>query len=590
MLLKCNESIFGNTKSGKSHACLQFSIGMMQSIQIEDLSFTYPSRSEPTLRGIDVTVDSGEFVLLTGPTGCGKSTLLRTLNGLIPHASGGKLSGCVRIDGMNVAEQALAVTCQLVGLLFQNPDDQLFCIVVEDEIAFGLENLGLPPSEIDRRIDVALERVGLPGFRYRLIASLSGGEKQRVALACVCAMQPRILLLDEPTSHLDPQATRDILEIIRHLNQALGMTVIIAAHQVNEIAPLCNRVWLMNNGELKSDLPIDQAFHDLEPYRQFGVQVPELAQLMEQLGYPERPLTLEHAVQLFANGRMSESSIDNRQLSIVNSITHRVSADNLPLISVQGLTFRYPRPSVDVLKEISFQIQRGEVVAIMGANGCGKTTLLMHLVALLRPSAGRVTIEGQDAKRCKPHHLAGKVGIIFQNPDLLLQAATVSDEVAFGPKNLKLSRQEVQNRLENILLTFDLDGLKAEAPYALSRGQRQRTAVAATFSLYPDLLLLDEPTTGQDHHHLQQLMGVLCDVMKRQNKTVIFCTHDVHLTLKYANRILLLHRGALIFDGTPDAAFAQPELLKQVSLVPPLTMQLAWELERGEEDQSDVGL
>jgi len=566
----------------------------MGSIEIENLHFTYPSRNTPTLRGIDAKIDPGAFILLTGPTGCGKSTLLRTLNGLIPHASGGNLSGSVRVGGTSVAEQPIAVTCQQVGLLFQNPEEQLFCIIVEDEIAFGLENQGLPSHQIDRRIDSALTQVGLAGFRNRQIASLSSGQKQRVALACVCAMQPRILLLDEPTSYLDPQATHDILEIIRELNRKLGITVIVAGHQVNEIAPLCGRVWLMNDGRLVSDLPIDQAFSELKRYSQLGVQVPELAQVAEQRGYSERPLTLDHAVQIFANpvqdSKQSQFHREETPDGLINSDTSSredgladltpvltqatpANPDNI-LAEVQNLSFRYPQTSTDVLKDVSFQIKQGEVVAIMGANGSGKTTLLLHLIALLRPSAGEVLIKGQDTRRCKPRHLAGQVGIVFQNPDLLLQAATVSEEVAFGPKNLKLSRQEVGERLEEILLMFDLETLKAEAPYALSRGQRQRTAVAASFSLYPDLLLLDEPTTGQDYYHLQQLMQMLDDTMKVQNRTVIFCTHDAHLTLEYASRVLLLHRGELIFDGTPDAAFANPERLEQASLVPPLAMQL----------------
>ena len=566
----------------------------MGGIEIENLHFTYPSRSTPTLRGIDAKVDSEAFILLTGPTGCGKSTLLRTLNGLIPHASGGKLSGSVRVNGATVAEQPIAVTCQQVGLLFQNPEEQLFCIIVEDEIAFGLENLGLPSHEIDRRIDSALTQVGLAGFRNRQIASLSSGQKQRVALACVCAMQPQILLLDEPTSYLDPQAAHDILEIIRDLNRQLGITVIIAGHQVNEIAPLCSRVWLMDDGKLVSDLPIDQAFSNLKPYSQLGVQVPELAQIAEQLGYSERPLTLDHAARLFANPTQDSkqpqshgdkapdcplsSDAPSSEVGLVEltpTLTQAtpVNPDHI-LVEVQELSFRYPQTSADVLKDISFQIKRGEVVAIMGANGSGKTTLLLHLIALLRPSAGQICIKGKDTRRCKPRHLAGQVGIVFQNPDLLLQAATVADEVAFGPKNFRLSRQQVEERLQEILPMFDLETLKMEAPYALSRGQRQRTAVAASFSLYPDLLLLDEPTTGQDYYHLQQLMQILHDTMRTQDKTVIFCTHDVHLTLEYANRILLLHRGELIFDGTPNAAFANPERLEQASLIPPLTMQL----------------
>ena len=369
--------------------------------------------------------------------------MLRTLNGLIPHASGGKLSGSVRVGGTSVAEQPIAVTCQQVGLLFQNPEEQLFCIIVEDEIAFGLENQGLPSHEIDRRIDAALTQVGLAGFRNREIASLSSGQKQRVALACVCAMHPQILLLDEPTSYLDPQATHDILEIIRDLNKKLGITIIVAGHQVNEIAPLCDRVWLMNDGELVSNLPIDQAFTDLTPYSRLGVQVPELAQVAEQLGYSERPLTLDHAVQLFAKPTQDSHRPELRWEEASDASSEKAgSADPTPdatnpdniLVEIQEISFRYPQTSADVLKDLSFQVKRGETIAIMGANGSGKTTLLLHLIALLRPSAGQVLIKGQNTRRCKPRHLAGQVGIVFQNPDLLLQASTVSEEVAFGPE------------------------------------------------------------------------------------------------------------------------------------------------------------
>ena len=406
----------------------------MGSIEIDGLYFTYPSRNAPTLCGINAKVDPAAFILLTGPTGCGKSTLLRTLNGLIPHASGGKLSGSVRVNGTSVAEQPITVTCQQVGLLFQNPEEQLFCITVEDEIAFGLENLGLPSHEIDRRIDSALTQVGLAGFRNRQITSLSSGQKQRVALACVCAMQPQVLLLDEPTSYLDPQATHDILEIIRDLNKNLGITVIVAGHQVNEIAPLCDRVWLMNDGKLVSDLPIDQAFTDLKPYSRLGVQVPELAQLAEQLGYSERPLTLDHATRLFENSTQDSKQLQLHRAEVpdgfINSEdssredesanltppptqTNPTNPDNI-LAEVQKLFFRYPQTSANVLKDISVQIKRGEVIAIMGANGSGKTTLLLHLIALLRPSAGQVLVKGQDTRRCKPRHLAGQIGSFFK--------------------------------------------------------------------------------------------------------------------------------------------------------------------------------
>ena len=515
----------------------------MASIEIENLGFTYPSREVPTLRGITARVPSGAFVLLTGPTGCGKSTLLRTLNGLIPHASAGTLTGTVHLNDKNVAAQPLATTCQQVALLFQNPDDQLFCTRVEDEIAFGLENLGFPPEKIKERIAVALKQVGLPDFASREISSLSGGQKQRVALAAVCAMQPQVLLLDEPTSHLDPRGTHDILTIVTQLNKELGITVILATHRTKDVAPLCDRVWLMNEGRLYLDLPEAEAFQDLTPYRHLGVQAP----------------------------KTEEPSAD-MPLSNPSDVSQKGTYETTPqtaLLSIRELHFSYPNTDADAVHAISCDVPRGEVLAIMGANGSGKTTLI-HLVAgLLRPAAGEVVIAGKSSSRPKLHQLAGKVGIVFQDPDLLLQAETVRNEVAFGPKNLKFLAQTLKSRVDGTLARFDLRDLDLEAPYSLSRGQRQRVAVAATFSLHPDLFLLDEPTTGQDAQHLHQLMDELCDEIRRENKTLIFATHDTELTLKYADRVLLLREGKVIFDGAPDAAFANSELLQQASLLAP---------------------
>ena len=509
----------------------------MASIEIENLGFTYPSRQTPTLKGVTTRVPSGAFVLLTGPTGCGKSTLLRTLNGLIPHASAGTLTGSVFLNGKNLATQPLATTCQQASLLFQNPEDQLFCTLVEDEIAFGLENLGFPSEEIKERIAFALEQVGLHRFGNREIASLSGGQKQRVALAAICAMQPQVLLLDEPTSHLDPQGTRDILDIVAKLNKEMGITVILATHRTREVAPLCDHVWLMDEGQLCLDLPKSEAFQDFDPYQRLGVQVP-----------------------------IGETALSTTQLPLRTAPVPAPSVNSN--LRISELHYRYPNTDKDAVHGISCEAQHGEVLAVMGANGSGKTTLIHLIAGLLRPSAGEVTIAGKARGRVKLHQLAGEVGIVFQNPDLLLQAKTVRDEVEFGPKNLKFPTKTLEERVNKTLSRFDLSNLAVEAPYALSRGQRQRTAVAATFSLHPDLFLLDEPTTGQDAQHLYRLMDELCDEIRRERKTLIFATHDMDLTLKYADRVLLLLDGEVIFDGAPNTAFANQELLKQVSLLP----------------------
>ncbi len=504
----------------------------MVPIQIENIFFTYPSRETPTLHGISAEISPGDFLLLTGPTGCGKTTLLRTMNGLIPHASAGTLTGIVNLNGQNVATQPLAATCQQAALLFQNPDNQLFCTLVEDEIAFGLENLGFPPEEIKKRLSSALEQVGLRGFENRRIVDLSGGEKQRVALASICAMQPQVLLLDEPTSHLDPRATRDILNIVKQLNTEMGITVVLATHQVKEVAPLCNRVWLMREGQLCLNAPKVKAFQDTTVFRSLGVEVPE----------PE----------------ISSTDVCTNSSSFLPL--------NNTLLNVRDLHFRYPNSDKHAVKSITCDVSRGEIIAIMGANGSGKTTLLHLIGRLLQPSAGEVTIDGKGAKRLKLHQLAGKVGIVFQNPDLLLQAETVKDEVEFGPKNLRLSTETLKNRVDRTLAQFKLADFAEEAPYSLSRGQRQRVAVAATFSLHPDIFLLDEPTTGQDAQHLQHLMDELYNQIRQENKTLIFATHNMRLTLKYADRVLLLREGEKIFDGAPDIAFTDPQLLQEASL------------------------
>lgn len=509
----------------------------MASIEIENLGFTYPSRQTPTLKEITTCVPSGAFVLLTGPTGCGKSTFLRTLNGLIPHASAGTLTGSVFLNGKNLATQPLAATCQQAALLFQNPDDQLFCTLVEDEIAFGLENLGFPSEAIKKRIAFALEQVGLPRFENRDISSLSGGQKQRVALAAICAMQPQVLLLDEPTSHLDPQGTRDILDIVTKLNKDLGITVILATHRTREVAPLCDHVWLMDEGQLCLDLPKSKAFQDVDPYQRLGVQIP-----------------------------IGETAPSTTQLPLRTTSVPAPSENSNLCIS--ELHFRYPNTDTDAVRGISCEVERGAVLAIMGANGSGKTTLIHLIAGLLRPSSGEIAIAGKARSRVKLHQLAGEVGIVFQNPDLLLQAKTVRDEVAFGPNNLRFPTKTLEERVNKTLTRFDLSNLAAEAPYALSRGQRQRTAVAASFSLHPDLFLLDEPTTGQDAQHLYRLMDELCGEIQREHKTLIFATHDMDLSLKYADRVLLLRDGQVIFDAAPDTAFANQELLKQASLLP----------------------
>ncbi len=508
----------------------------MVPIQIKNLFFTYPSRTDATLNGIDVDISAGDFVLLTGPTGCGKTTLLRTINGLIPHSSAGTLSGSVTVDNQNVATQSISRTCKQVGFLFQNPEYQLFCTTVEDEIAFGLENIGVPVDAISDRITLALEQVGLKGSENRLITELSNGEKQRVALASILSMTPQVLLLDEPTSHLDPKATHSILEIVEYLNTELGVTVVFATHSVKKVEHLCNRVCLMQKGQICLDLPRSSAFQDTEPFLRLGVEIPD----------------------------------SNSQKGNENTYKTRSTKPGNQLLNLRNISYRYPESKKDAVKRMNLQISEGEIIAVMGANGSGKTTLLNLMGGLLQPigepTEGEVTIVGRDSKKLKLKHLAGTVGIVFQNPDLLLQASTVKNEIAFGPKNLKLTKEDIHNTVEDAIDSFMLIELADDAPHSLSRGQRQRTAVAAAASLRPKLLLLDEPTSGQDLQNLHRLMDELYQGGQQEKRTLVFATHHQELAEKYADRILLLKDGEMIFDGKPATAFSDDTLLRDASL------------------------
>ena len=468
----------------------------MSQIEISDLSFTYPGRLEPTLNHINTTVEKGDFILLTGETASGKSTLLKTINGLIPHASSGKLQGNVRLDDFNVSDLTLADIGRRVGLIFQNPDSQLFCTTVEDEIAFGLESMGTPLPHIDQAIDEALNLVGLAEFRQRETSTLSGGEKQLIALASLSAMKPQIFLLDEPTSYLDVNSSRDVLQIISELNKKFEITIIVATHRIQTIATLCNRRWSLRNGQVTEE----KSIHKIQS---------EKAQVWKR----------------------SAIYVQNQK----------------KLLKMSKTSFSHERKS-GILENISLQIGYGEIVALMGRNGSGKTTLLMLMAQLLRPTSGEVTLDDFKPKR----EGEGKIGFVFQNADLVLQAQTVEDEIRFGPLNFGLRPHLLEKRSDAIADIFNLSSYKHDHPYTLSGGQRQRVAIAANLSLNPDLLLLDEPTTGQDIDYLNTTMQMLCHEIINDNKTLIFSSHDTDLVLKYADRVLILSRGELAFDDSID--------------------------------------
>ena len=540
-------------------------------VEISNLSFTYSSRQEPTLKEISLTVPRGQFVLITGATGCGKSTLLKTLNGLIPHQSSGKLSGQIRVMGLDTQEHSIPVLAQQVGLVFQSPDEQIFSTIVEDEIVFGPENLGIHPQEIEKRAVEALQAVSMEKFRFAETNALSGGQKQRVALAALKAMEPKILALDEPISQLDPQGAQEVLAILKHLKEKLGMTIILVEHRIHEVAHLVDRVLIMEKGSLVLDQAVPQAFNQGEVFQRYGLRLPETVEISHQLGIKPPCLQVEELAFSL------KSRLSPRQPFRPKEKISLQKPGKGTVVKIEDLVFAYQKGAEPTLKKLSLQIKEGERIALMGNNGAGKSTLLKHLMGLLQPDQGKVEILGQDSKKIDSFQLAGKVGMVFQNPDLMLFCDTVEKEIEFGLENLGFSKGIIAKRTKKVLKAMGIEELKADFPLALSRGQRLRVALAAVLALEPELLILDEPTTGQDKAHMETMMDRLA-AFTHQGGTLIFCTHDGEIALRYAERIIVLHQGQILADGSPREVFAQEKILQQANLKAPPSCLLTQKL------------
>jgi energy-coupling factor transport system ATP-binding protein len=538
-------------------------------IEIQSLDFRYRGASDSALRGIELRIHEGEFVAVMGSNEAGKSTLCLTLNGLIPHLVKGFLQGSVRVNGDNTREHGVKHFFPIVGLVFQDFESQLFSTAVELEVAFGPENLGLPLEEMGRRIDRALDVTAISNLRGRQPATLSGGQKQLLAIASVLSLNPKILCFDEPTTDLDPKNKRRIFSITEKLADK-KQTLIIVEHETEE-ALSAHRIVLMHRGQIIAQGPPDLIFRNIPLLEQCNVMPLQVTQLFHNLAFGELPLRVEEALGIWKKNSLT--LLPNSRERLAATDQSRTRAYGRPFLNVDKAHFAYEN-GVEALGEVSLQVREGEFVAILGQNGSGKTTLAKLLNGLLKPARGLVSIDGLNTADLSAGEIGKEVGYVFQNPDHQIFKETIFDEVLFGPRNFGLDSAQSEQQARDALETVGLWERRLEDPFMLPKGLRQKVAVASVLATRPRAIIMDEPTTGLDYGELEQMMALV----KRLNEaghTIIIITHCIWIAAQYAHRTVLMSRGAIIADGPTREIFAREDLLDKADIRAPQIVQFS---------------
>ena len=563
-------------------------------LELKNVSFQYgTNRSENTssvddntyaLNRVNLKIYPGEFVGIIGPSGSGKTTLASLFSGAIPHHYSGELLGSVKIAGQDTKNLALTNIACLIGSVIQDIDAQMVAANVEDEILFGLENFGVPHDEIPNRIASSLETVGISDLRNRDLDTLSGGQKQKVAIAAILALKPKVLVLDEPTCALDPVSSRMIFSILQNLNKKFGITIVVIEQKVALLSEYCERLIVLSKGELVLDAPVSLALKDIDLLRKVGINYPRTTHLIKQLQDEQicNPAELTVGVEETVNtivktlrtdySKLSNSNNSNNAESVLESHkeafikANNSDNSNKPCLSINNVSFAYAN-GVKALKDVSFNANSGELIALIGRNGAGKTTITKIINGLLRPTEGSVAIDGIDTKSLRISQIAKYVSTLFQNPDRQLCKETVLEEVTLSCILIGQNEDEAKAHAMEIIDELELDS-KA-SPFMLSRGQRQMVALAATVVTNPKILLLDEPTCGLDYKECMRIMQVV-ERLRKNGCCVIMVCHDMEVVLDYATRLITINDGKLIIDGSAHDVFEKPEVCSAAALYPPL--------------------
>lgn len=578
-------------------------------IRIDHVSFSYGEASARALDDVTLSVSPGDFLGIIGPSGAGKTTLASAMSGAIPHHYTGPLFGSVLVDGKDTCAVTLTDISQVVGSVLQDIDTQMVASVVEDEMLFGLENFGVPHSQIEERVIDALETVGIADLRERDIATLSGGQKQKVAIAAILALRPRVLVLDEPTAALDPASSRMVFETLRSINRELGVTVVIIEQKVALLSEYASRIAVMQGGRIALEGTPSEVFSHSAELRSIGVDSPRVTRISNSLAARglieagEPCLNVREASLLIQNlckasspaPRAAATAGADRAIATAHATADAarstiaspgecgmaesprrpaVKPGASPVVRLRDVTYTYPGGGASV-RHLNLEVYPGEFVGLVGQNGAGKTTATKLVNGLLKPSSGTVEVAGLDTRTARTSQIARHVATLFQNPDHQICRDTVLDEVAFGLELGGVDAQTARERARAVAEDFGLP--LGEAPFSLSRGQRQMVALASVVVLEPELVILDEPTSGLDYRECMTVMETVRRMADRGSAVIMVC-HDMEVVSDFAERLVVMADGEIAAAGPTHDLFADESLMKRASMRPPQVVELANEL------------
>mgnify|MGYP002280256799 CR=1 FL=1 len=545
----------------------------MYAVEIDQLTYTYPGASQPTLREITLRIPQGDFLAVVGNNGCGKSTLCKTLNGLIPHFITGDFAGRVKVGGLDTLESDVSLLAQKVGYVYQDFENQIVRPTVLDDASYACLNYAFP--DYLERGRAALKQCGLEGREEEYVWQLSGGQTHLLALAGAVSLQPDILILDEPIAQLDPMHADRIYAVLRDLNENHGKTILVIEHHTEYIADYCKHVMLMRDGQVRWILPTENALQRVEELEECNIFPPQVTRAAHRMRAAGKLAALAALPTTVEQGKAAFASLNHCPRPLARSGPAREEA----VVAFQGVRLAYrsvkgaPR---EVFHDLNLEIHRGEKVALIGSNGAGKSTLMKLMVGLLRPGEGTVSLFGEPIGEKRAEDLSRQISLVYQNPEEMFIKDSIRGDIAYAMQVRQVPRWE--QRTEDLLARFRLTDLAQRDGRLMSGGQMRRASLAIGIALDPGILLLDEPTANLDIATRREILSVL-EEMKGITETAVIATHDMQLVCQWADRIIVLSGGKVVADGTRDEVFSQREVVDQVGIRPPEIFTMAQALD-----------